>query len=441
MKKFYFLFMLLLASPGIICLRAQQLGIEVTPSCPTVFQEFEVAYTADREIESIASPRWGALTLVRELGRSHGSLLSIVNGVRTESEVYSYRYRVRSRVSGEVFVPGTTAVVSGQECRFERKKITVLPDSTHREPQCRLELDSAAMAGMDGCIVRLVCDRKPDKADPVLMLDGIKAYTPFSASYSGRNGQEECIYRYRIDVNEAGEHTLTPQLSFGGKPFDAPSYVVCLKGEAAPESGVETGTDPGTPDRMRIVCIFLGTLVFLCTAIFIRDHTVAAGRSAVVSRFSWHVYFVVATTLLFIGLCGLFICGAVRAEGGFRLPVYGVTFLMLFCVCWLVFGELRRSAVRLCIDGGTLAVTPFAGLGFTRRYDLKSFDAITSTMLVSRGGAYEYRYLTKAGRRVVRVSSFYLKNYEELSETLSKHCVYGGRRPMSFLLEMKEIFR
>ena len=74
---------------------------------------------------------------------------------------------------------------------------------------------------------------------------------------------------------------------------------------------------------------------------------------------------------------------------------------MLFCVCWLVFGELRRSAVRLRIDGDTLAVTSFAGLGFTRRYDLKSFDAITSTILVSRGGAYEYRYLMKAGRRVV----------------------------------------
>lgn len=128
---------------------------------------------------------------------------------------------------------------------------------------------------------------------------------------------------------------------------------------------------------------------------------------------------VVAAALLFIGFCGLFICGAVRAEGASRLPVYGVTLLMLFCVCWLVFGELRRSAVRLRIDGGVLVVTPFAGLGFTRRYDLKSFDAVTSTILVSRGGAYEYRYLMKAGRRVVRVSSFYLKNYREISEALS----------------------
>lgn len=436
MRKFYFLFMLLPALSWSVALRAQRLGVEVTPACPTVFQEFEVAYTADREIESIAPPRWGALTLVRELGQSHGSQLSIVNGVRTDSELFSYRYRVRSRVSGEVFVPGTTAVVGGQERRFERKGITVLPDSARREPQCRLELDSAAMAGAGGCIVRLICDRKPDKADPVLVLDDTETYTPFSSSYSSKNGQEECIYRYRIDVSETGDHTLTPRLSFGGKPFDAPSYVIWLKGEAGPRSA-----ETPTPGRMWIVYAFLGALAFLWTLIFVRDHAPAAGRNAVVSRFSWQVYFVVAAALLFIGFCGLFICGAVRAEGASRLPVYGVTFLMLFCVCWLVFGELRRSAVRLRIDGGTLAVTSFAGLGFTRRYDLKSFDAVTSTILVSRGGAYEYRYLMKAGRRVVRISAFYLKNYREISEALSEHCVYKGRRPMNFWLEMKEIFR
>ena len=436
MRKLYFLFMLLPALSWSVALRAQRLGVEVTPACPTVFQEFEVAYTADREIESIAPPRWGALTLVRELGQSHGSQLSIVNGVRTDSELFSYRYRVRSRVSGEVFVPGTTAVVGGRECCFERKRITVLPDSAHCEPQCRLEPDSAAMAAMGGCIVRLVCDRKPDKADPVLVLDDTETCTPFSTAYSSRNGREECIYRYRIDVDTPGKHILTPRLSFGGKPFEAPSYVVWLKGEAGPE-----GTEPATPGRRRIVYAFAGVLLFLWTAIFVRDHAPAAGRNAVVSRFSWQVYFVVAAALLFIGFCGLFICGALRAEGASRLPVYGVTLLMLFCVCWLVFGELRRSAVRLRIDGDTLAVTSFAGLGFTRRYDLKSFDAITSTILVSRRGAYEYRYLMKAGRRVVRVSAFYLKNYDGLCEALSEHCVYKGRRPMNLWLEMKEIFR
>lgn len=513
MKKFYILLLLSLLPPVMAGVRAQQLRIEITPSRPTAFQEFEVAYTADREIESIAPPRWGALTLVRELGRSHGSQLSIVNGVRTESEFYSYRFCVRSRVSGEVFVPGTTAVIDGRECSFERKIITVLPDSSRREPQCRLELDSAAMAGMGGCIVRLVCDRRPDKAAPVLLLDDTKEYTPVSTSYSSQNGQEECIYRYRIDISDTGRHSLTPQLSFGGKAFDAPSYFVWLDDEAgiegpgkgvtgkdagtaagagivSIEAGTRTETGPGTvpgpgpgpgtgtgtgtgaglgprlqtgtgtqpesgpelgagadsvpksrPEWTWILYAFLGALVLLWAVIFVRDHTAVASRNAVVSRFSWRVYFVVAATLLFVGLCGLFVFGAIRAHAGSRVPLYFITLLMLFCVCWLVFGELRRSAVRLRIDGETLSVTPFAGLGFTRRYELKCFDGITSSMLASRGGAYEYRYLVKDRRRVVRISSYYLKNYEKLSQALSKHCVYRGERPMNLWLEVKEIFR
>lgn len=493
MKKFYILLLLSLLPPVMAGVRAQQLRIEITPSRPTAFQEFEVAYTADREIESIAPPRWGALTLVRELGRSHGSQLSIVNGVRTESEFYSYRFRVRSRVSGDVLVPGTTAIIDGRECSFERKIITVLPDSSRREPQCRLELDSAAMAGMGGCIVRLVCDRRPDKAAPVLLLDDTQEYTPVSTGYSCQNGQEECVYRYRIDISDTGRHSLTPQLSFGGKAFDAPSYFVWLDDEAgiegsgkgvtgkdagtaagagivSIEAGTRTETGPGPgprlqtgtgtqpesgpelgagadsvpksrPERTWILYAFLGALVLLWAVIFVRDHTAVAGRNAVVSRFSWRVYFVVAATLLFVGLLGLCIIGAIRADAGSRVPAYFMMLLMLFCVCWLVFGELRRSAVRLRIDGEILSVTPFAGLGFTRRYELKCFDGITSSMLASRGGAYEYRYLVKDRRRVVRISSYYLKNYEKLSQALSKHCVYRGERPMNLWLEVKEIFR
>lgn len=462
MKKFYILLLLSLLPPVMAGVRAQQLRIEITPSRPTAFQEFEVAYTADREIESIAPPRWGALTLVRELGRSHGSQVSIVNGVRTESKFYSYRFRVRSRVSGEVFVPGTTAIIDGRECSFERKIITVLPDSSRREPQYRLELDTTSIAAAGECVVLLICDRRPDKAAPVLLLDDTKEYTPVSTSYSSQNGQEECIYRYRIDISDTGRHSLTPQLSFGGKAFDAPSYVVWLNDQVGieragektgagtkPRTGAETSTGYGTDsgvklpptERTWILYAFLGALVLLWAVIFVRDHTAVSGRNAVVSRFSWRVYFVVAVTLLFVGLLGLCIIGAIRADAGSRVPVYFITLLMLFSVCWLVFGELRRSAVRLRIDGETLSVTPFAGLGFTRRYELKCFDGITSSMLASRGGAYEYRYLVKDRRRVVRISSYYLKNYEKLSQALSKHCVYRGERPMNLWLEVKEIFR
>lgn len=107
----------------------------------------------------------------------------------------------------------------------------------------------------------------------------------------------------------------------------------------------------------------------------------------------------------------------------------------------MVFGELRRSAVRLCLDAGTLCVTPYMGLGMTRRYDMHDFDGVTTSVLVSRGEVYEYRYLLKGGRREVRLSSCYLKNYAWLSTAIGACCPDRGERPMDFWLELKELFR
>ena len=98
---------------------AQELGIETVPSQPRALQEFEVRYTAGGEIESIEMPCWGALTLVRELGRTSGTQTSVRDGVMTRSETHAYRYLVRSAVGGELVIPGTTAVVGGGDVALE----------------------------------------------------------------------------------------------------------------------------------------------------------------------------------------------------------------------------------------------------------------------------------------------------------------------------------
>lgn len=413
--------------------RAQELGLEVTPRQPVVYQEFEVSYTADREIGSIEMPHWGALTLVKELGRSRGSQMSVVNGVTTRSETHAYRYLVRSPVSGDVTVPGTAAVVAGRTYRCEGRVVSILPDTVAVEPQCRLELDTTAIARMDECVVRLVCDRKPDHAKPLLTVDGTASYAPFSSSSSVKDGVAEYVYTYRIPTGAAERYELAPQLSFGGKPFDCPSYFV-TRADAASRADA-------MPDRTWIVYLLGGVLLLLWGAVFVRDHTVVAARGAVVSRFSWRGYLLAALCLFFVGFCALLLYFLSDPDTKTPFPVVLAAGLMLFGSFWLVFGELRRSAVRLCLDGGTLSVTPYLGLGMTRRYDMHDFDGITSSVLVSRGGAYEYRYLMCDGRRVVRVSSFYLKNYPELSAALGAYCPYRGKRPMSLWLELKELFR
>lgn len=206
------------ASAPCVPVQAQRLMVEVMPLQPTAMQEFEVAYTADCEIQSVEMPRWGALRLVRELGHSQGTVTTIQNGETSKRTYHAYRYRVRCAVSGEVSVPGTAAVVGGRACRFEPTRITVLPVVAAVRPVCLLVRDPEAEARYGGCVVRLSCNRKPDSVDPVLLVDG-KPCTPSSRNYSLENGVECYDYFYRIDLPAARSCRLVPQLSFGGEPY------------------------------------------------------------------------------------------------------------------------------------------------------------------------------------------------------------------------------
>lgn len=145
---------------------AQELGIETVPSQPRALQEFEVWYTAGGEIESIEMPCWGSLTLVRELGRTSGTQTSVRDGVMTRSETHAYRYLVRSAVGGELVIPGTTAVVGGQTCRCDGLRVKILPALVSVQPQCRIVYDSVVSRRMGGHILRLTCDRRPDRREP-----------------------------------------------------------------------------------------------------------------------------------------------------------------------------------------------------------------------------------------------------------------------------------
>lgn len=184
----------------------------------------------------------------------------------------------------------------------------------------------------------------------------------------------------------------------------------------------------------------VGALLALWGAVFVRDHTVAAGRNAVVSRFSWRGYMLLALALLFVGFSAVFLCLLVR-PGGKTIRVVPGCRCDAFRLLLAGVRELRRSAVRLCLDAGTLCVTPYMGLGMTRRYDMHDFDGVTTSVLVSRGEVYEYRYLLKGGRREVRLSSCYLKNYARLSTAIGACCPDRGERPRDFWLELKELFR
>ena len=318
---------------------AQELGIETVPSQPRALQEFEVWYTAGGEIESIEMPCWGSLTLVRELGRTSGTQTSVRDGVMTRSETHAYRYLVRSAVGGELVIPGTTAVVGGQTCRCDGLRVKILPALVSVQPQCRIVYDSVVSRRMGGHILRLTCDRRPDRRVPLLAVNG-EDVAPLMSGYSEKNGLEEFVYHYRVAGDGPGTYSCVPRLSFGGREFAAEPYVVTVKPASA---AVSFG-------RWWLY-VPVGALLALWGAVFVRDHTVAAGRNAVVSRFSWRGYMLLALALLFVGFSAVFLC-LLFAPGAKPFALYLAAAVMLFGSCWLVFGELRRSAVRLCLDAG-----------------------------------------------------------------------------------------
>lgn len=424
------LLLTLLALFTLVPASSQQLRIVVSLSRPSVHQEFEVAYTSDCEIESITPPRWGMLTLVRELGLSRGTETSILNGEMTRSNVFSYRYIVRSAVAGEVTVPGTTAVIGGRECRFDSRTITIFPAKNTLEPECRLELDTVASAHTGECVVRLVCNRKPDRADPPLAVNGRDTYAPFSSGYSSHNGMEKFEFSYRIPMRDGRKYRLKPQLTFGGKAFDAPVYAVTQGDRTAPKISVRW-----------LLCLVAAIIVCLWGAIYARDHAGGLSQQGLGSRFSLRAYLLAAVTLLFAVYIAFLVCWLFSSAGKAHPALILVVLLLLFGLWWLVAGEVRRSAVRLRIEGKTLFVTPFLGLGRTRSYDLREFGGVTTSVLTTRSGSFEYGYLIKADRREVRISSFYLKNYRALFDAVTTVCPFRGSRPMNLLRELKELFR
>jgi hypothetical protein len=121
--------------------------------------------------------------------------------------------------------------------------------------------------------------------------------------------------------------------------------------------------------------------------------------------------------------------------------VYVFTGVFLIVWTWLVFGELRTKAISVTLDNDLITTSNFLGLGGKRIFDLTEFDGFTTSLLPSKGGTYEYLYLIKDNKKVIKLSEFYHKNYFELKHVLSKRVKFMGNKPFNMLTELKEIYQ
>ena len=121
--------------------------------------------------------------------------------------------------------------------------------------------------------------------------------------------------------------------------------------------------------------------------------------------------------------------------------VFVFAILFLIVLTWLVFGELRTKVISVTIDNDLITTANFLGLGAKRKFDFTEFEGFTTSLLPSNSGTYEYLYLLKDNKKVIKLSEFYHKNYFELKQVLTKRVKFLGDKPFNMLTEIKEIYR
>lgn len=155
-----------------------------------------------------------------------------------------------------------------------------------------------------------------------------------------------------------------------------------------------------------------------------------------------------ATVYLVLGLAvfvTVYLCFLV-AE--YILPPYEISSLLMLVVVvfsvlvwlWLVAGELRTKAIMVTINQQTISSKSFMGLGATQTFQLNELDGFITCQLNSESGSFEYLYLLKNDKKVVKLSEYYHKNYPDLKQTLRKKVRYLGNKPFSLVQEFREVF-
>ena len=160
------------------------------------------------------------------------------------------------------------------------------------------------------------------------------------------------------------------------------------------------------------------------------------------SKFHLWAFLPPTMTILVTGLLYLiFSVVIVSSINNLPTAVYVFSGIFLFTWTWLVFGELRTKIITVSIDKSSITRRSYLGLGSKRQFDFKEFDGFTTSLGRSRWGTYEYLFLQKDNKKVIKLSEFYHKNYFELKQDLKNKVKYMGDKPTSTLTDLKEIFQ
>jgi hypothetical protein len=113
---------------------------------------------------------------------------------------------------------------------------------------------------------------------------------------------------------------------------------------------------------------------------------------------------------------------------------------LVFSFLWMVFGEMRTKAIKVIVDDKQVSSCSFFGLGPIKQFYFSEIEGFKTSILPSQGTSYEYLYLIINGKKVMKISEFYHKNYQELKEAIELKTKDLGYEDFNFFREVKEIF-
>ena len=149
-------------------------------------------------------------------------------------------------------------------------------------------------------------------------------------------------------------------------------------------------------------------------------------------------FLVILFTLMGIAFLSLFFFLIANIPAGFIIVV---NVFFIFAWIWLVFGELRTKVISLVIGYDNFIVKRYFGFGPSKTIYFSDVEGYRTSILPASLVVYEYLYVISGDKKVIKLSQFYHKNYQELKTAIiDANIKYLGFEDFNYGKELKEIF-
>ncbi len=142
-------------------------------------------------------------------------------------------------------------------------------------------------------------------------------------------------------------------------------------------------------------------------------------------------------TIMLIGTLSVYLFG-MHVPIAFYLVVNCYFILVWF---WMVAGELRTKVISVEIGFDHFIVRRYFGLGASHTYYFNDIEGYETAILPAKGASYEFLYMVSGGKKIIKLSQFYHKNYADLKEHIAMLKIKDlGFEQFRYGREIKEIF-